>query len=42
LVQPLGGVARMDAVAFTVQNRAFITTGKYINTRLDDIWEFIP
>jgi hypothetical protein len=42
LVLYFGGVPRMDATAFTVKNRAFVGTGKYVNARLDDIWEFVP
>jgi N-acetylneuraminic acid mutarotase len=40
LVNYFGGVPRMDAAAFTVMNRAFVVTGKNVNTRFDDIWEF--
>mgnify|MGYP005666361073 CR=1 FL=1 len=36
------GVARADAVAFTVMGRAFITTGRSGSLRLDDLREFKP
>ena len=36
------GSSRVDAVAFVVSNRAFITTGRNGSIRLDDIWEFEP
>jgi len=34
--------SRADAVAFSVDNRAFLTTGRNGSIRLDDMWEFIP
>jgi N-acetylneuraminic acid mutarotase len=38
----LEGVARMEAVGFSIDNRGFITTGRNSLERYDDIWEFRP
>lgn len=39
---PFEGSARADAVAFTVQGRAFVTTGRSGSVRFDDLREFKP
>lgn len=39
---PLEGAARRDAVAFTVNERGFISTGRTGSSYFDDIWEFEP
>ena len=36
------GVNRTEAVAFTIGNRAFVTTGRNSSYYFDDIWEFKP
>ena len=36
------GTAREGAVAFTLNNRGFMTTGANSSTRFDDLWEFFP
>ncbi|TRX59113.1 galactose oxidase [Fulvivirga sp. M361] len=39
---PLEGAARTDAVAFSVNERGFISTGRTGSSYFDDIWEFKP
>lgn len=39
---PLEGAARRDAVAFSVNERGFIATGRTGSSYFDDIWEFEP
>lgn len=36
------GVARQEAVAFVINGRPFVTTGRTAGQRYDDIWEFRP
>ena len=36
------GALRLDAVAFVVQGRAYVTTGRSSATRFDDLREFLP
>jgi N-acetylneuraminic acid mutarotase len=38
----LEGTARMEAVAFTVNNKGYVTTGRNASYYFDDIWEFHP
>ena len=38
----LEGSSRIDAIAFVVANRAFVTTGRNGSFRFDDLWEFLP
>ncbi len=38
----LEGSARTEAVAFVVNDRAYITTGRSSSYYFDDIWEFFP
>lgn len=39
---PIEGAARRDAVAFTVNERGFVTTGRSGSSYFDDIWELEP
>lgn len=34
--------SRTDAIAFAIDNRAFIVTGRNGSNRFDDLWEFMP
>jgi photosystem II stability/assembly factor-like uncharacterized protein len=36
------GSARMEAVAFAIGNKGYVTTGRSSSYRFDDIWEFDP
>lgn len=38
----LEGSSRVDAVAFTINDRAFVTIGRNGSTYYDDVWEFYP
>ena len=38
----LEGAARTDAIAFTVNDGAYVTTGRNGSTYYDDLWEFRP
>lgn len=41
-VSDLEGAARMEASAFTVQDRMFVVLGRSGTARFDDLWEFKP
>jgi hypothetical protein len=36
------GTAREGALAFTINNRGYITTGNNSSSYFDDLWEFLP
>ncbi len=36
------GTVREGALAFTIGNRGYVTTGNNSSTRFDDLWEFFP
>ncbi|MEL7123226.1 MAG: galactose oxidase [Bacteroidota bacterium] len=36
------GSSRLDAVGFTINGRAYVTTGRSGSFRFDDLWEFLP
>ncbi|MDW7692419.1 kelch repeat-containing protein [Flammeovirgaceae bacterium SG7u.111] len=36
------GAARIDAAAFSINNRGFVTTGRTGSSYFDDMWEFKP
>lgn len=38
----LEGIARINAVGFSINGRSFLTTGSSGTLRLDDLWEFKP
>lgn len=38
----LEGIARINAVSFSINGRLFVTTGSAGTIRLDDLWEFRP
>jgi N-acetylneuraminic acid mutarotase len=41
-VNDMPGGARMDAVAFVINNKAYLGTGRNNNARYDDMWQFQP
>jgi N-acetylneuraminic acid mutarotase len=41
-VNDMGGSARMNAVGFVFNNKAFVATGKNNNARFDDVWQLNP
>lgn len=36
------GTARMDAIAFAIENVGYLTTGRSASYYFDDIWAFDP